>query len=111
MGRLYRPRKVDANQSSVVDYLRGKGCVVKLLHEAGSGVPDLLVGFMGVTFLIETKVNKNKNSIRVEYTDKQVEFYATWTGQPVIIAISGKHAWQQLNKQMKRLAKHLQDMT
>jgi hypothetical protein len=50
-----RAAKVDANQREVVAALRGAGASVQLLHAVGEGCPDLLVGYKGLTMLLEVK--------------------------------------------------------
>ncbi len=52
MSRKYAS-KVDANQKRIVKMLRDLGCSVAYLHEVGSGVPDLLVGYGAKNYLLE----------------------------------------------------------
>lgn len=68
--------RVDKNQSEIVQALRQIGCTVILLHTVGSGVPDLLVGFRGVTYLIEVKQAKGKTNLLQE------QWYLHWNGRP-----------------------------
>lgn len=70
-----RKAKVDINQSEIVQALRQIGCTVILLHTVGSGVPDLLVGFRGVTYLIEVKQAKGKTNLL------QNQWHAQWNGR------------------------------
>jgi hypothetical protein len=67
----------DANQGDIVQALRKVGAVVVLLTVLGDGIPDLLVGFRGETFLLEVKTAKG----RLE--EAQEVFIATWRGRPV----------------------------
>lgn len=46
-------RRRDANEADIVKALRRVGAVVELLSMHGA--PDLLVGFRGVTYLLEVK--------------------------------------------------------
>lgn len=47
--------RVDVNQAQIVAALRKAGCFVQPLHMVGQGVPDLLVGRAGNTYLLELK--------------------------------------------------------
>jgi len=73
-------KKIDLLQKEVVKGLRKIGCSVAILSAVGKGVPDLLVGFRGVNFLIEVKSKKTAT-----LTPDQVEFFRTWNGQVAVI--------------------------
>lgn len=73
-------KKIDLLQKEVVKGLRKIGCSVTILSAVGNGVPDLLVGFRGVNFLIEVKSKKTAT-----LTPDQVEFFRTWNGQVAVI--------------------------
>lgn len=77
----YAARKVDANQAVIVDTLRKLGASVISLHDAGSGIPDLLVGFRGVTKLIEVKNPDTKGKLN----ERQLHWHAVWRGDPVAV--------------------------
>lgn len=49
------PKRVDANQRSIVADLRAIGATVEDLHEVGDGCPDIAVGFRGQNYLFEIK--------------------------------------------------------
>lgn len=75
-----RNAKTDHNQNEIVQALRQIGATVVLLHKVGSGVPDLLVGFRGVTYLLEVKQLKGKPN------PLQERWYREWNGRaPVIV--------------------------
>jgi len=74
-----RNAKTDHNQNEIVQALRQVGCSVVLLHKVGSGVPDLLVGFRGVTYLMEVKQAKGKPNVRQE------QWYREWSGMPPVV--------------------------
>ena len=75
-----RNAKTDHNQNEIVQALRQVGCTVVLLHKVGSGVPDLLVGFRGDTYLMEVKQAKGKPNVRQE------QWYREWNGRvPVVV--------------------------
>ena len=65
-------KKVDLNQSEIVDALRKIGCVVIII-----GKPvDLLVGYRAHNFLVEIKRPGEKPR-----TKDQIDFLKTWKGQ------------------------------
>lgn len=64
--------RTDINQKEIVNALRSVGATVQSLAPVGQGVPDLLVAFRGVHFLIEVKTPTGKlNPI-------QTAFHANW---------------------------------
>jgi hypothetical protein len=71
--------RIDANQPLVVDAFRKLGCSVKHMHTAGSGIPDLAVGFGGLTLLVEIKTEKGK------LNDRQLEWLEDWTGGHYVV--------------------------
>ena len=87
-------RKTDANQGDIVDALRKIGCTVEDMSRVGKGVPDLLVGFRGATYLLEVKNVHGRNKLEAS----QIEWRGAWKGKPVavvrdeqeaILAVSG----------------------
>lgn len=70
--------KRDANEPAIILGLRKVGATVYQL--SGKGIPDLLVGFRGVTYLLEVKERKGK------LTNAQDDFMSVWEGQRVYIA-------------------------
>lgn len=72
--------RVDANQAAIVSALRAAGATVWII-----GRPlDLLVGFNGVTLLIEVKDPKSAYG-KKGANRNQREFMETWTGGPVCL--------------------------
>jgi hypothetical protein len=59
------------------DYL--KSCLILDSRLSQKGVPDLLVGRQGVTYLMEVKERKG------ELTDDQEIFFENWQGQAAIV--------------------------
>lgn len=55
-----RNAKTDANQKEIVATLRAVGATVQSLAPVGQGVPDLLVAYRGLNFLIEVKTPTGK---------------------------------------------------
>jgi Holliday junction resolvase len=81
---MRRAAKVDANQPEIVAALRKVGADVQSLAAVGEGVPDLLVGFRGETFLIEVKDGSKAPSAR-QLTDDQIEWHAAWRGGRCVV--------------------------
>jgi len=63
----------------IVDALRNVGASVVSLAPMGRGVPDLLVGFRGVNYLLEVKREKGK------LTADQTAFIATYNGRVYVV--------------------------
>lgn len=78
----YRPKNVDKNQNEIVHALRQVGATVILLHEAGEGIPDLLIGYLRETYLMEVKSKTGK------LNQRQIEWHKEWRGYPVSIVRS-----------------------
>ena len=82
MSKGYVPRfrqKLDENHRAIVATLQYNGALVGDLSNAGGGVPDLVVGYRGVLFLVEVKTLKGALS------PKQKEFFAQWSEYPTLI--------------------------
>ena len=76
----YRPKNVDKNQNEIVHALRQVGATVILLHEAGEGIPDLLIGYRRETYLMEVKSKTGK------LNERQQLWHSDWRGYPVSVA-------------------------
>lgn len=83
---VYRAKNVDKNQAEIVHALRQVGATVVLMHEAGEGIPDLLVGYRGETYLVEIKSKSGK------LNERQQLWHSLWTGKPVRIVRSIEEA-------------------
>lgn len=81
---MRRAAKVDANQAEIVRALRAVGAVVTSTASAGSGFPDLAVGYRGKTFLLEVKDGSRPPSER-RLTPAQEEWHAAWRGQVAVV--------------------------
>lgn len=75
-------RRVDKNQEAIVKVFRGCGASVEVLSDVGRGVPDLLVGFRGITLLVEVKSEKGKLTV------EQRNWNVAWSGSTPIIVRS-----------------------
>lgn len=75
----------DSNQAPLVKSLRAlPGVTVEpRLADCGGGVPDIIVGYQGVSYLIEIKDGEKPPSGR-RLTDHEEEWHGAWTGQVAI---------------------------
>ena len=76
---MRRAARTDANQTQVIIALRAAGATVQSLSAVGDGVPDLLVGFRGQTYLMEVKDGQKVPSKRL-LTDDQINWHEQWRG-------------------------------
>jgi len=90
-----RRGRIDDNQQAIVNILRTTGATVVLLSGVGKGVPDLLVGFRGVTLLMEIKDGKKPPSDRKLTTDQQ-KWHAEWRGGALAIVDSADSALRMI---------------
>lgn len=90
-----RRGRIDDNQRIIVDTLRTAGATVVLLSDVGKGVPDLLVGFRGVTLLMEVKDGKKPPSDRLLTPDQQ-RWHAEWRGGALAIVDSADSALRMI---------------
>ncbi len=76
--------RVDANQPDIVEKLRGVGATVTPTHMVGRGFPDLVVGFRGITYLLEVKDGSKPPSKR-KLTEDELIWHDEWRGQKAIV--------------------------
>jgi hypothetical protein len=74
-----RARRVDANQPTIVAALRAAGRTVEVISDIGRGVPDLLVGHLGRTFLLELKTPGAK------MTAHEAVWHLSWRGHAAVV--------------------------
>jgi hypothetical protein len=75
----YYAKRVDSNQSEIINAFIALGASVLNLSRVGQGCPDLLIGYKGKhSILVEVKANERK-----PYTEPQVKFMQEWRGGPV----------------------------
>lgn len=74
----------DANQKRIADALRLIGAVVKDLSRVGGGTPDLLVGYKGLTVLLEVKREPGKQggTSGANLSKTQSRWHLLWCGGP-----------------------------
>ena len=93
---MRRAAKVDRNQSEIIQALRSVGphVSVRSLAGQGNGIPDLICGIHGVTYLIEVQDGAKVPSAQ-KLTPDQQTFVATWTGAPVVVlrSVEAAVAW------------------
>ena len=89
---MRRAAKIDANQPAIVSALRKVGCTVQSLAAVGKGVPDLLVGYQGKTYLLEVKDGK------WTLTPDQVDWHGKWKGGPLRVVASIDEAIEAITK-------------
>lgn len=78
-------RHKDRNHSQVVDWFHQLGASVETLESPRAGVPDLLVGYLGVDQLVEVKPLVGETRKR-ELRASQVDWHASWRGRkPVVV--------------------------
>lgn len=76
---MRRAAKIDANQPAIVAALRKAGASVHSLAAVGDGIPDLLVGHVGLTALMEVKDGSKPPSARA-LTPDQLRWHQSWEG-------------------------------
>jgi hypothetical protein len=76
---MRKAAKTDSNQNDVVNALRRFGASVQSLAATGKGVPDLLVGYRGINYLIEVKDGNKPPSARL-LTEDQLRWHQNWLG-------------------------------
>ena len=79
-----RRHRVDTTQREIVAALRAIGAIAHPITSAGGtveGLPDLLVGYRGQTYLLEVK------SPRGVVSASQVEWAQRWRGGPLLLNV------------------------
>jgi Holliday junction resolvase len=75
---MYRPRRVDENQKTIIHTFIALGASVIDLSAVGRGCPDISIGYNKQTVFVEIK-----SSEKAKYTEAQVKFMQNWKGGPV----------------------------
>lgn len=81
---MRRAAKVDGNQKSIVEALRHVGATVQPLHMVGRGCPDILVGYRGVNYLLEIKLDDVAPSASRLNADQFI-WHSDWRGQCCVV--------------------------
>lgn len=88
---MRRYGRVDGNHREIVKALRAAGASVLSAAGLGAGAPDLVVGYAGVTFLLEVKrpeaLTHALRSLREKVTaERQSEWREKWRGRvPAVV--------------------------
>lgn len=69
--------KRDISEPDIIETLQKHGAVVHRV--SGKGIPDLLIGYRGRTYLAEAKTGKRG------LNNNQVKFFDEWRGYPPVI--------------------------
>jgi len=77
-------KRVDRNQSEIVEALRAIGATVAITSGLGKGFPDLVAGYRGINYLIEVKDWQQVPSKR-RLTPDEAEFHQMWRGQICVV--------------------------
>ena len=88
---LRRAARKDGNHNAVADAFRSVGCSVFETDRVGDGFPDLVVGLLGVSVLVEVK-NPATYYGRQGLGVQQSAFAASWRGGPVHVVCSEDEA-------------------
>ena len=81
---MRKAAKIDENQPAIVGFFRSAGMSVAITSNSHDGFPDIVVGYKGVTVLVEIKDGSKAPSKR-KLTPKQVEFHNDFTGALTVI--------------------------
>lgn len=71
-------KKVDKNQSEIINAFKQLGASVLDCSHVGGGMPDILIGYRGHTVLVEIK-----SSVKAHFTEPQLKFMENWKGSAV----------------------------
>ena len=81
---IRRAAKIDDNQNELVALIRAMGVSVAITSAAHDGFTDLVIGFGGVTVLVEVK-DGSKEPARRKLTPQQVTFHGSFKGAITVI--------------------------
>lgn len=84
---MRRAAKTDTTQAPIVAALRANGMTVKDCSAVGQGFPDLMIGFRGGWFAIETKSDPRiSHRVAEPLTAAQIAFHGTWAGDIGVVS-------------------------
>ena len=81
---MRKAAKTDANHSQVVNALRQVGASVQSLAATGKGCPDLLVGYLGINYLMEVK-DGDKVLSKQKLNIDQEHWHNLWRGSVYVV--------------------------
>jgi Holliday junction resolvase len=86
MASAIRKARKDDNHDELVSVFERLGCTVAQMHACGvSGFPDIAVGALGRTWLVELK-NPESRYGRAGLNDNQSAFARDWRGGRIYVA-------------------------
>jgi len=98
---IRRAAKIDENQPALVELIRAMGVSVAITSAAHDGFTDLVIGFGGVTVLVEVK-DGSKPPARRKLTPQQVTFHGSFKG--AITVIENEQQAVELVNRLKKVA-------
>lgn len=81
---MRRRARKDGTHDTIVRELRQCGATVLLTHQLGGDAPDLVVGYRGVTALVEVK--PPGTLAHKDRVARQQAYLAGWAGGPAFVA-------------------------
>ena len=81
---MRKAAKTDANHSQVVNALRQVGASVQSLAATDKGCPDLLVGYLGINYLMEIK-DGDKVLSKQKLNIDQEHWHNFWRGSVYVV--------------------------
>ena len=84
--------RTDLTQKEIINVLRACGVSVGIIGSGSDGIPDLVLGHQGQTFLCECKTDKSKSGRQWAYKKSQLKFHAEWRGGKILTFTSAKEA-------------------
>ena len=99
---MRRAARTDGNHQAVISEFRRLGCSVLDMSRLGEGAPDLLIGYGGISLLVEVKDGSKPPSKRALTTD-QVQWWLDWNQNPRVVrnleqvaeTVELLHRWHQ----------------
>lgn len=76
---MRRVARTDRNHQEIIDAFRKMGCSVHSTHQLGGGFPDIVVGILGLSNIVEIKDGTKPPSQRQLTPDEQI-FHTEWAG-------------------------------
>jgi hypothetical protein len=79
-----RARKIDQNQTEIVEALRQVGATVQILSAVGQGCPDICAGIFHRNYFMEIK-NPDQPKSAQALTAEEAIWHNEWKGQVAIV--------------------------
>lgn len=76
--------KTDENHTRIANAFRSCGASVHSVHRVGEGFPDLAVGYMGFTWLVEVKTETGT------LNPAEYKWHNEWKGHAVVVKTAGE---------------------